>query len=70
MTVREAYEIVIKTEIQKAIEEQGAKIPKKKIGELVTYLSNNPEFLEGISQCVEEDLEDYCENIDIFGIWD
>ncbi|MFE8697962.1 hypothetical protein ACFYKT_16595 [Cytobacillus sp. FJAT-53684] len=70
MELRQAYEMVIENEINIMIEEKGAKIPKRKVKELVKYLSNNYEFLQDISGAIEDSLEDYCENIDIFDIWD
>lgn len=68
MKLRDYYEVIMKNELEILVEEKGIRIPENKIESLAKELADEYKLLEKINEVVEEYLEDFGENHELYDL--
>lgn len=70
MSPRQAVEVAVRTWLDVMVEEKGMKIPKKRRDSLAIELADTIDFLEHMENAVEEYLEDFGDNHELYDLFD
>ncbi|MGG3987324.1 hypothetical protein [Bacillus smithii] len=70
MSLRKAYELVIRNELDIMVEERGMNIPSERLDSLAVEMADNYDFLQSISDTVENYLEDFGDNHELYDLFD
>lgn len=70
MSPKESVAVAVRTWIDVMVEEKGMNIPKKRRDSLAIELADNVDFIAHMENAVEEYLEDFGDNHELYDLWD
>lgn len=62
MGLRQAYEMVIKHQLELLVDEKGWEIPREKFDEITKNMANDPQFTGSLLDFADDHLETFAEN--------
>ncbi|PFV35709.1 hypothetical protein [Bacillus thuringiensis] len=62
MGLRQAYEMVIKHQLELLVDEKGWKIPRDKFDGIAVAMANDPQFTDQLLNFTDDHLETFADN--------